>query len=86
MGDSGHFVLARWTQEDKTEIEMTAFKVSMMTMTAGKMVLQWFLFGCFGLLWTDWISQWFFDRVFIKGLLLRPCTQTNPTIGKGSKM
>ena len=36
MGDSGHFVLARWTQEDKTEIEMTAFKVSMMTMTAGE--------------------------------------------------
>ena len=28
MGDSGHFVLARWTNdEDKTEIEMTAFKV-----------------------------------------------------------
>ena len=36
MGDSGHFVLARWTQEDNTEIEMTAFKVSMMTMTAGE--------------------------------------------------
>ena len=32
MGDSGHFVLARWTNEDKTEIEMTAFKVSVMTM------------------------------------------------------
>ena len=46
MGDSGHFVLARWTQEDKTEIEMTAFKVSMMTMTAGKMVLQWFFGLC----------------------------------------
>ena len=32
MGGSGHFVLARWTNEDKTEIEMTAFKVSVMTM------------------------------------------------------
>lgn len=27
MGGSGHFVLARWTNEDKTDIEMTAFKV-----------------------------------------------------------
>jgi len=27
MGDSGHFVLARWTGDEKTEIEMTAFKV-----------------------------------------------------------
>ena len=32
MGGSGHFVLARWTNEDKTEIEMTAFKVTVMTM------------------------------------------------------
>ena len=29
MVDSGHFVLARWTTEDKNEIEMTAFKVTL---------------------------------------------------------
>ena len=70
MGDSGHFVLARWTQEDKTEIEMTAFKVSMMTMTAGKMVLQWFFGLClftklshnqFGYIWI-WVQTYQVNR------------------------
>ena len=32
MGDSGHFVLARWTGDEKTEIEMTAFKVNVVHM------------------------------------------------------
>ena len=32
MGDSGHFVLARWTDDEKTEIEMTAFKVNVVHM------------------------------------------------------